>query len=222
MSGTLASVLAQGFSTIKVPNTRLALYTLSIRSPGYSLLSFFTYTFPISPAALRKSPTAMTAIYDSSGPPSMAGVTRNVDSFGQAPPVFILEGTTGWDRHQTDGMIFTGLQSIQQLQYLLNLYAQLNQQQMQANNPSLYTLEFYDYFNQDYWQVEPIGQIEISQSERAPTLQYFRLRFAAIQPVSAPIISNPLADPVQQLFAAGAGAATRSLQTGINSILVTY
>jgi len=222
MSGALTSLLSQSFSTVKVPNTRLALYTLSIRSPGYSLLSFFTYTFPISPGALRKSPTAMTAIYDSSGPSFAAGVTRNVDSFCQAPPIFTLEGTTGWDRHRTDGMIFTGLQSIQQLQYLLNLYAQLNQQQMQANNPSLYTLEFYDYFNQDYWQVEPIGPLDISQSERAPTLQYYRLRFAAIQPVSAPLISNLFADPIQQLFAAGAGSASQALQGGISSILGTY
>jgi hypothetical protein len=62
MSGTLSNLLSQSFSTVKVPNTRLALYTLSIRSSGFSLLSFFTYTFPISPGALRKAPTAMSAI----------------------------------------------------------------------------------------------------------------------------------------------------------------
>jgi hypothetical protein len=222
MSGTLTSVLSQSFSTVKVPNTQLALYTLSIRSPGYSLLSFFTYTFPISPGSLRKAPTAMSALYDTSGPVLTNGVTRNIDSFGLAPPIYTLEGTTGWDRHATDGLIFTGLQSIQQLQYLISLYAQLNQQQKQANNPSLYTLEFYDYFNQEFWQVEPIGEMEIRQSERAPTLQYYRLRFAAVQQVSAPLISDVFADPILQLFAAASSAAASAVQTGISNILGLY
>ena len=222
MSGTLTSVLSQSFSTVKVPNTQLALYTLSIRSPGYSLLSFFTYTFPISPGSLRKAPTAMSALYDTSGPVLTNGVTRNIDSFGLAPPIYTLEGTTGWDRHATNGLIFTGLQSIQQLQYLISLYAQLNQQQKQANNPSLYTLEFYDYFNQEFWQVEPIGEMEIRQSERAPTLQYYRLRFAAVQQVSAPLISDVFADPIVQLFAAASSAAASAVQTGISNILGLY
>jgi hypothetical protein len=222
MSGTLSNLLSQSFSTVKVPNTRLALYTLSIRSPGFSALSFFTYTFPISPGALRKAPTAMSAIYDTSGPVLKNGVKRDVDSFGLAPPIYTLEGTTGWDRHQTDGMIFTGLQSIQQLQYLISLYAQLNQAQKQANNPSLYTLEFYDYFNQEFWQVEPMGEMEISQSERAPTLQYYRLRFAAVQQVSAPLISDVFADPILQLFAAASSAAAGAVQSGISSILGLY
>jgi hypothetical protein len=222
MGTTLTSLLTQGFSTVKVPNTRLALYTLSIRSPGFSALSFFTYTFPISPGSLRKSPTAMSAIYDTSGPPSTRGVTRNVDSFGMSPPMFTLEGTTGWDRHQTDGYVFTGLQSIQQVQYLFTLYAQLNQAQKMANNPSLYTLEFYDYFNQEFWQVEPIGEQEINQSERAPTLQFYRFRFAAVQPVSAPLVLDIFADPIQQLFSAGASAAAGALSSGISSILGLY
>jgi hypothetical protein len=222
MSGFINSVLTQGFATVKVPNTRLALYTLSLRSPGFSQLSFFTYTFPISPSSLRKAPTAMSAIYDTVGPASTQGVTRSVDSFGMAPPMYVLEGTTGWDRHQTDGYIFTGLQSIQQIQFLLNEYAQLNQQQKEANNPSLYSLEFYDYFNGEYWQVEPIGQMEIRQSDRAPTLQYYRLRFAAIKPVSAPLISDIFADPVLQLFSAASNAAAQGLQGTMTSILSSY
>lgn len=221
MSGAL-SLLTQNFSTIKVPNLRLALYTLSIRSPGFSLLSFFTYTFPISPSAINKSFTAMSSIYDTAGPPSTKGVTRTIDSYGASPVVYSIEGTTGWDRHQTDGYIFTGLQSIQQIQYLLSLYASLNQQQKQANNPSLYTLEFYDYFNQEYWQVEPIGEQEIRQSDRAPTLQYYRFRLAGIQQVSAPLISDIFADQVQQLFIAGASAAASSVQGAITNILSTY
>jgi hypothetical protein len=221
MSGAL-SLLTQNFSTVKVPNLRLALYTLSIRSPGFSLLSFFTYTFPISPSAINKSFAAMSSIYDTAGPASTKGVTRSIDSYGASPVSYTIEGTTGWDRHQTDGYIFTGLQSIQQIQYLLSLYAALNQQQKAANNPSLYTLEFYDYFNQEYWQVEPVGEQEIRQSERAPTLQYYRFRLAGIQQVSAPLISDIFADQVQQLFIAGASAAARGVQSAISNILGIY
>lgn len=218
----MSASLFQSFSVIKVPNVRLALYTLSIRSPGFSLASFFTYSFPLSPTAVRKAPTAMSTVYDTSGPPSKSGVTRDIDDFGMAPPMFVIEGTTGVDRHGNDGFLFTGLQSVQQMQYLLQLYAQLNQVQKQANNPSLYTLEFYDYYMQEFWQVQPIGEIEFRQSERAPLLTYYRLRLAAIQSVSAPIISDIFADPVQQLFAAGSNAASRGLQDLTASILGIY
>ncbi len=222
MSATLTSLLSQNFSTLKGPNLRLALYTLSIRRPGFSLLSLFTYTFPLSPSSVRKSFAAMSSIYDTAGSPFTSGVQRHVDDFGNAPVMYSIEGTTGVDRHSTDGFIFTGLQSIQQIQFLLNLYASLNQQQKLANNPNLYTLEFYDYFNHEYWQVQPIGDQEILQSERAPLLQYYRIRLAGIQPVSAPLISNIFADPVQQLFAAGSGAAASAVTGAINSVLLSY
>jgi hypothetical protein len=222
MANALTSLLSQNFRTVKVPNVRLALYTLSIRSPGFSLLSFFTYTFAISPMSLRKAPVAMSAVYDSSGPASKGGVTRNIDSFGMAPPIFMLEGTTGWDRHNIDGYIFTGQQSVQQLQYLFELYAQLNQAQKNVNNPNLYTLELYDYFNQDYWQVEPIGEMEFRLTAQAPMLTFYSLRLAAIQPVSAPIISDIFADPVQQIFAAGASSAASGLKDAISGILGAY
>lgn len=221
MSGAL-SFLNQNFSTTKVPNLRLALYTLSIRSPGFAQTSFMTYTFPISPASIRKTPVAMSMIYDTAGPPATGGVARTVDSYGMSPVTYLIEGTTGWDRHQTDGMIFTGLQSIQQIEFMLNLYAALNQQQKQANNPALYTLEFYDYFNEEYWQVEPVGPQEIRQSERAPTLQYYSFRLPGVQPVSAPLISDIFADQVQQLFIAGSSAAAETVAGAINSVLAGY
>ena len=77
--------------------------------------------------------------YYTAGPPLTTGVTRSIDDFGIAPVMYLIEGTTGWDRHQTDGMIFTGLQSVQQLQLLIRTFAALNQQQKLANNPALLT-----------------------------------------------------------------------------------
>lgn len=220
--GSLPLLAVQRFSTAKIPDTQLALYTLTIRYPGASLAPYITYTFPISPSSLRKSPTAMSAIYDTAGSPQMRGVQRNVDVWGMSPPNYVLEGTTGWDRHQTDGLALTGLQSIQKLQALFNLYAELNQAQMAANNPNLYTLEFYDYFNEEFWQVEPIGEQEIRQSERAPKLQYYRLRFAGIRPVSAPPPDTLVADPVLGLFTASASVAAQVTLGGIDLTLGAY
>jgi hypothetical protein len=220
--GGLSLSAAQRFSTAKIPETQLALYTLTIRYPGAGLAPYVTYTFPISPSSLRKSPSAMAAIYDTAGPSQMRGVQRTVDAWGMSPPNFVLEGTTGWDRHQTDGLALTGLQSIQKLQAIFNLYAELNQAQMAANNPYLYTLEFYDYFNEDFWQVEPIGEQEIRQSERAPKLQYYRLRFAGIRPVAAPPPDIFIADPILGLFAASASVAAQVTLGDINLTLAAY
>lgn len=225
MSGFITNSLTepQGFATKKHQNNGLALYTLSLRKPGFSLLSLFTYTFPISPQGLRKMPVSMSNIYDTSGPPSMSGVMRTVDSWGIAPPMFFIDGTTGYDYHQTDGYIFTGQQSIVQLQYILQLYAQLNQSLKLQNNPNLYSLELYDYWNQDFWQVEPIGEIEIRATDRAPTLLYYRLRLAGVRPVNAPIISDPFADQVKQAFyGASSNILAAGVQTLTNSILGIY
>lgn len=227
MSGFLNTVIngglaatSQSFTTLKIPNLRLALYTLTIRNPGFALFPFMTYIFPLSPSSIRKPFTAMSSIFDTSGPPSTNGVTRSVDSFGMAPVMYTIEGTTGWDVHQTDGFTLSGTQSIQKIQYMLNLYTALNQQQKQANNPNLYSLEFYDYFNAEYWQVEPIGDQEIMQSERAPLLQYYRFRLAGIQPVAA--APPPTPDPTSQLFSAAVNARARSVTSVISGLLSTY
>lgn len=223
MADFISNVLAatsQSFTTLKIPNQRLALYTLTIRSPGYALFPFMTYIFPLSPSSVRKPFTAMSSIFDTSGPPSSNGVTRTVDSYGMAPVMYTIEGTTGWDVHQTDGFTLTGTQSIQQIQYMLGFYATLNQQQKQTNNPNLYTLEFYDYFNQEFWQVEPIGDQEIMQSERAPLLQYYRFRLAGIQPVSA--APPPIADSTSKLFSAAVNSQARSVTSVISGLLSTY
>src|SRR5258708_13432077 len=58
-------------------------------------------------------------------------------------------------------------------------------------------------------QVEPIGEQEIRQSERAPKLQYYRLRFAGIRPVAAPPLDAGV-DPVLGLFLASAAIAAQA------------
>ena len=184
-----------------------ALYQLSIRAPGQLFGELSTFTFPLTPSQLRADRSALSTFSDTPGPASSQGVTRVVDTYGLSPPVFTIEGTTGYDRHQSDGYILTGLQSMLLLQQFLAQYATLNQNQRAAGNPQLYTLEFYDYYGNQFWQVEPVGPQTLRQASDRPTLIFYRFRWAAVKPAGVPILgeidalANLLATPAQQAVA---------------------
>lgn len=210
----------QSFRQGMVPNVQQALYALSIRAPGASALPFSTYTFPMSPQSVQKTFTSMSTVYDVPGSAAYNGVVRQVDIFGTSPVTYVLEGSTGWNRHSTDNFLYTGLQSIQTLQALLSEYAQLNQQLIQAGNSILYTLEFYDYFSQEFWQVEPIGPQWINQDASQPLYTKYKFVLAGIQHVSAPLISSS-SDILGQLFTAAVGPAIASAQSAISGVLTS-
>lgn len=217
LSSAISNVVAgltgtgQKFSTIPTPNQQLALYTLSIRSPGVSAPEYLTWTFPISPRSVQKTPTVMTTIYDSPGTPQQQGVNREVNLFGQTPPTFHIEGTTGWQRHQTDGLKYTGLQAMAALEQLFSTFAVLNQQQIANGQGQLYTMEFYDYFRGDSWVVVPVGPQDIVYDATRPLLGNFRLTLVGIRPVGqAP--QQP-ADEVDNNFSAPADEAVVKTNT---------
>jgi len=208
------------FRTITNPASQPALYQLSIRAPGQQFAELSTYTFPITPSSIRYTPSAMSSRHDTRGPPTSQGVTRVVDRYGLTPPDIVIEGTTGWDRHLSDGYILTGLQSIQLLQKFLQQYETLNQQQLAAGIPNLYTLEFYDYFQSQFWQVEPMGPQTVRQSSDRPLLTYYRFFWMCVAPVGLPIlgeidaIANTLLTPAAQ-------AAINAART-LGAVLVAY
>ena len=173
--------MGQMFRTVPVGLGSVpALYQLSIRAPGQLFTELATYTFPITPSQLRMGRSSVSSFSDTQGPVSSQGVTRVMDTYGLAPPVYVIEGTTGYDRHMSDGFITTGLQSMQLLAKFLAQYATLNQTQRLAGNPRLYTLEFYDYYSNNYWVVEPVnGEQIFRQSNDRPTLIYYRFHWAA-------------------------------------------
>jgi hypothetical protein len=173
----------QSFSTRPVLNTRLALYALSIRSPGGA--AYQTYTFPISPASLVKEYSALTNSFDVAGTPQQNGVQRTIDTYGITPVSYHLDGTTGWQQHSTDGFVATGIESILQLEQMLALYAQLNATAVAGNQP-LYTLEFFDYFLNDFWQIEPMGRQEFRQSRERPLVVNYSLHWQGVRDLSAP------------------------------------
>jgi hypothetical protein len=203
----------QSFSTQPVLNTRLALYALSIRAPDGT--AYQTYTFPISPASLVKEYSALTNSFDVAGTPQQNGVQRVIDGYGLTPATFHLEGTTGWQLHSTDGFTATGIESILQLEQMLALYAQLNATAVASNQP-LYTLEFFDYFKNDFWQIEPMGRQEFRQSRERPLIINYSLHWQGVVDLSAP--SSP--SSTTTLFDTNASSlnstatATSNLETG--------
>ena len=88
---------------------------------------------------------------------SQFGVARIIDQYGMSPLTFVIEGTTGWQKHLTDGFQYTGLQAIRRIQTILEFFAYLNAGQAQAQKTDFYTMEFYDYFTREFYEVVPIG-----------------------------------------------------------------
>jgi hypothetical protein len=213
------STTGMSFRTIDNPNYQAAIYALSIRGPGELRSEYLTYTFPMSPESLRKEWTAMTAVYDTQGQPFQGGVDREVDMFGQAPPVFTIEGSTGNKRHQTDGYLFTGLASVQAVELLFAKFARLNQTQIAQQAP-LYTLEFYDYFRNDYWQVAPEGPQGLYQSKDRPLYVNYRFRLVAIKKVSAPITG--VLDALANVFGGSATATAANVANNLNIFATLY
>lgn len=173
------------FSTVAQPNDQIALYALSIVDPQSEQI-IYGYTFPLSPESLHKEPVSAANTFDVGGPSKTLGVNRVADLYGLTPPTFRIEGSTGWQRHSTDGFAFTGLQSIAAIQNLLEQFAYLNAQQQEANNPDLYVMEFYDYFSNDFWQVIPFGSQIVRITNQRPLMYMYSFNFAGIKPVSNP------------------------------------
>lgn len=212
--------MAQQFRNKDVGQYQPAVYQLSIRAPGQAFAELATYTFPLTPTLLRTERNAMSTPYDTQGPSTTDGVTRNVDVYGLTPPTFVIEGTTGWDLHSSDGYVLTGLQSIMLLQQFLARYTQLNQRQRETGNPALFALEFYDYFLDSFWQIEPIGPQGIRQSVDRTKLVYYRFRWAGVQPVGVPILGE--LDALATTFATPATTAAVAAARTLGAMTVAY
>ena len=213
--------MSQMFRTLPVGLGVLpARYQLSIRAPGQVFAELSTFTFPITPTSLRIDRSSLSTFSDTQGPASSQGVTRVIDVYGLAPPVYTIEGTTGYDRHMADGFILSGLQSMALLAQFLAQYAQLNQVQRAAGNSQFYTLEFYDYFQSQFWQIEPIGPQIYRQANDRPNLIYYRFRWAAYKPAGVPVLGE--IDALANLLATPAQQAAINAASTMGAILTSY
>ena len=217
------ALVQQRFVTLPVANLGTALYVLSVRAPGLAALPIpaLTFLFPLSPQALRKEPTEYNTIYDVQGSPQQNGVARMVDLWGETPPTYMIEGTTGFKLHSMDGFVYTGKAAFAKLQGLPTAFAQLNQQAMLNQSTDLYTMEFYDYWSDEYWQVVPVGPQTYQQRADRPIISTYLLRLVAIQPVSSPI-PPLLVDLVENAFSIATEAATSEAETFLALKLSQY
>lgn len=221
-TATLAGAgTGQSFNNLPLPNTKLALYTLSIRQPQPPNAQVQTYTFPLSPAAISKSYMALSNIFDVAGSAQQNGVQRVIDTYGNTPVTYVLQGTTGWQYHGTDGFSLTGLESIAEIQKALNRFAQLNKQQQVNNQTQLYLLEFYDFFANEFWQVVPVGPQVIQQNAQRPLLFDYSFRLAGVKDLSAPNAPT-VDDPVLNAFSQTGQQAVTSLSSNISGTLNNY
>lgn len=211
--------MAAMFRTKSVAMSQRVLYQLRLCAPVISAIEISTYTFPLSPSSLRTERSSMSSFSDTQGPPLTQGVSRVMDTYGLAPPVFTIEGTTGWDLHSTDGYSLSGLQSMQQLAQFLAVYADLNQVQRVAGIPYLYSLEFYDYFTSSFWKIEPVGPQVFQQDAARPQLVYYRFRWAATIPAGG--VADVL-DEIGDALGVGSALASSSLGQSIGSTLGNY
>ena len=216
MAGQMFRTIPVGLGSVP------ARYQLSIRQPGATFSELSTYTFPITPSELRTDRPAISTFFDTQGPPSTGGVTRVVDAYGLAPPIFTIAGTTGYDRHMADGFILSGLQSMQLLKKFLDQYASLNQRQRAAGNAQLYSLEFYDYFSNEFWAVEPVGPQIYRQMNDRPTIIQYRFRWAAIRPAGLAQVLLGAADAFANLFLTPAAQAAINAATTLGAMLTAY
>ena len=212
--------MVQHFQTADVGQYQPAIYQLSIRAPGQAFAELATYTFPLTPTVLRKERNALSTFMETQGPPGSNGVTRIVDSYGLSPPIWTIEGTTGWDRHAMDGYVLTGLQSMQLLEQFLARYEQLNQMQRQQGNVQLYALEFYDYFRNDFWQIQPSGPQGIRQTSDRTKLVYYRFRWIGIQPIAMPLAGE--IDALLTTITTPAVTAAFQAARTVGAMLVAY
>lgn len=206
------------FINIPVPGNGTVLYTLAIVAPGQAQATVQTYTFPISPQSISKTPISLSTVYDTAPAINQKGVQRTIDRYGQALPYITIEGTTGWQRHSTDLFLMTGLQSIAALQQLFQAYEQLNESQVQNNIPQLYSMEFYDYFAGEFWQIEPIGPQGVMADATRPLYYRYQFRWACVRNLAAPGSSVGV-DGVQAAFSSPVSTAASSLAGNLSSSL---
>jgi len=211
------------FRTKTVAANQQCLYQIRLCAPVVSSVEISTYTFPLSPTSLRIERSGMSSFADTQAQgilaPLTQGVSRQMDTYGLAPPIFTIEGTTGWDEHSTDGYSLSGLQSMQQLAQFLATYADLNQVQRVAGIPYLFSLEFYDYFTSNFWVIEPVGPQIFQQDATRPLLVYYRFRWAATVPAGG---VAQILDEIGDVLDAGSALASSSLGQSLGSTLSSY
>lgn len=173
------------------------------------------FIFPISPTGLRKSIDQLNTPYMMAGSASNfsnPGTEREMDMFGQTPPIWIIEGTTGWKYHSNDGFSADGATAFQNLQTIFAQFNYFTQVQARSQSSIQYELELYDYFNRDYWIVAPSGSYVFEMDASRPLIGNYRIELLGMRPVSNPpkplVLKSALAQRISSTISNAANSVT--------------
>ena len=172
------------------------LYQKGQTTTGVYLNSF---TFPVSPMNLNKAFVDLNTVYTVKGPTNSTqiNVQRIIDEYGITPVIYTVSGTTGWKYHSNDGYSLTGLQAFHALEIILQQYEQFRQLYIKTNYKAQnlnVILELYDYFNNEFWEIVPVGAQEFSMNASQPLLSFYNLKFIGIKSLKSPTIKKNLLD----------------------------
>jgi hypothetical protein len=218
--GSAYFIQGKGPNRTQVARTPPALYSLVLRGPSAPYLPLAIYSFPMSPQNIRRDVVGLGNTYNVQGNASNFGVTVIPDIYGQTPPVYTIQGTTGVKYHTRDGMVWTGLQSVQILTGIISQYFSLNAAVAQAGSSNLFRLEFYDYYMEEFWQIVPLGPQGLMQSSARPQLVFYSFRWEAVQSLEQPIAA--LLDPLLSALGTPISQAFNGLGSSISNFLGSY
>lgn len=209
-----------GLNRTKPATTPVSLYSLALRGPSAPYIPIAIYTFPLTPANIRREVVGMGNFYNVMGTPATFGVNRIIDLYGQSPPIYTIMGTTGVKYHSRDGYMWSGLQSVQILDGIISQYFSLNAAAAQNGNTNLYRLEFYDFYMGEFWEITPLGPQGLIQSNARPQLVNYQFRFVASSSLEQPIAAA--VDPLLKTLTQGISKAFTSLSTNVSNFLSSY
>jgi hypothetical protein len=193
------------------------LFRISVYDPQKIL--YATYLFPISPQNIGRSSVSMATVYDTQGTTKENGVHRVIDEYGQAPPTWTLRGTTGYQYHNTDNYQYTGWQSLETIRTLIESFAALNSSQSEYGFP-LYTMELSNYYDNEFWEVVPVGPQNITREANRPIWGYYDFTFVGIKPIQSP--ESTATDPVLSALSLSFNTVLQGAITFASSIAQSY
>jgi len=214
------SASIQKFRNTPVINRLSNLFSLQLvrtNTPGHAKLSaFLKYFFPISPTGLVKTSPVLNRPFTVQGSPSKGGAQYYMDIYGQAPPIWKITGTTGWQYHLTDGNKVTGVQSLQNLQAFFKLFHLLSLNQ--TSSTTTYIIELYNYAENEFWEVVPVDKMIFSYDEKEPLFGKYDITLQSIRKVADPPHPLALLHPGRQALASilqGAASTATNLASNV-------
>jgi hypothetical protein len=181
----------------------------------------YSWTFPISPQMYTKTVVSMSNYYDVAGNLKNGGVRRIVDQYGVSPPVWTFRGTTGYKYHPTDGVQFSGMQSLLTLFKIIQRYGG-DQAQNAKKGLKLDIMEFSDYYQQEFWYVVPVGPQGMTRSASAPIIGNYSITLVGISDVGSSSSFYPLDDPVLNLLSSTDPSFQAQQAVSLADAIVSY